>query len=168
MTSVQEVITRQVHGTRMSADTPTNGADGPSGRDDCCSLCEKARGNGGRFVTCYPADGRTLPSRADDDGTLGLCADCTAEVGELVEAWSGHDAPPVGADWSLHAGFGRAAEDCSFCDGPLSDGPVLGVEYFGEDAARGRAGGTTTNYSLCDGCTSIFAEFLAVVGDDNV
>lgn len=151
----------------MSIDTPTRAGDGPS-EHGTCSLCGKRRGDGDRFVTCYPADDGRAPSRAADDGTLALCGDCTAEVDELVEAWSDHEDPPVGTDSSIHDGYRWATEACSFCDGAFGEGAVLGVEYYGRDAALGEGVRGSTNYSLCGGCTSIFDEFLSVVGDENV
>lgn len=151
----------------MSVDSSTGGSDSPS-QEIACSLCGQGVEQGDRFLTCYPGDEESVLSRAGADGTLALCSACTAEVDDLVDAWSDHDAPPVDADWSIHAGYDRATDDCSFCDQSLEDGVGLGVEYYRHDAAQGDAVATSANYSLCSGCTSIFDEFLAVVGDENV
>jgi len=43
---------------------------------------------------------------------------------------------------------------------------VLGVEYFDREAAYGGGDGPLTNFSLCDGCATVFEEFLNNVGGD--
>lgn len=147
----------------MSVDSSPGGTDGSS-EEIGCSLCTQQVGTDGRFVTCYPAD--TAPSPAADDGLLGLCDDCAGEVEELVDAWTDHEAPPVGADWTIGAGYRRVTDNCSFCTRRLGDGPVLGVEDYQHDDAYGDAD-AGSNYSLCDGCRPVFAEFLDRVGVEN-
>lgn len=149
----------------MSVDSPTSGSDEPSGAAGC-SLCGHRLGDDDRFVTCYPADGQSAPSATAADDVLSLCGDCAAEVDELVDAWTAHDAPPVGDDWSIHAGYERVTDDCSFCERSLDGGPALGVEYFRRDAAYGDRTAARDNYSLCDDCTPVFDEFLGNVGGD--
>jgi|GEM_PF-1238970 len=149
----------------MSVDSPSSGGDHPSG-GVACSLCGHRLGADGRFVGFYPASDRPAPSPAADDGLLAVCGDCVVEVDELVDAWAGHDAPPVADEWSIGAGYRRVAEDCSFCDRALDGDDVLGVEYFDREAAYGTGDGPRENFSLCDGCATIFEEFLDNVGTD--
>lgn len=149
----------------MSVDSPTAGTDGPS-LDIGCSLCGNRLGEDGRFLTCYPEAEGTAPSPAADDGLLGLCGECASEVSELVAAWADHTAPPVDDDWTIGAGYRRIADDCSFCDRGLDEDPVLGVEYYPQDAAYDDAEESGSNYSLCAGCGPVFEEFLDQVGDD--
>lgn len=147
----------------MSVDSPTSGGDDPSGAVGC-SLCGHRLGEDCRFVSCYPATEGATPAQTDDDGVLAVCGDCVAEVDELVDAWSGHGAPPVDGDRSIGAGYPRVAEDCSFCDRALDGDDVLGVEYFDRDAAYGDDDGSPANFSLCEGCVPVFEEFLDNVG----
>lgn len=146
----------------MSVDSPTSGGDDPS-RTAGCSLCGRQLGDDDRFLTCYPEDGHSVPSRTADDGLLALCGDCVVEVDELFDAWTAHDEPPVASEWSIGTGYRRVADDCSFCDRTLGEDPVLGVEYYPHGAAYD-ADGSTANYSLCEGCAPVFDEFLDQIG----
>jgi|AntDeeMinimDraft_4_1070355.scaffolds.fasta_scaffold01196_3 hypothetical protein len=149
----------------MSVDSPTSeGDDSPGGV--VCSLCGHRLGEAGRFVSFYPTDNRSAPAPAADDGVVAVCEDCTVEVDELVDAWTRHDAPPVADEWSIGAGYRRVAEICSFCDRDVDGDDVLGVEYFDREAAYGGGDGPLTNFSLCDGCATVFEEFLNNVGGD--
>lgn len=150
----------------MSVDSPTNGGDDPSWTAGC-SLCAQQLGDDDRFVTCYPENGRTAPTLAADDGVLAICGECVTEVDELVDAWTGHDEPPVDVEWSISEGYRRITDDCSFCDRSLGEDPVLGVEYYRRGAAYDAASGTCTNYSLCDGCVSVFDVFLDQISGDS-
>lgn len=149
----------------MSVDSPTSAGEDPSWTSDC-SLCGQRLGDDDRFVTCYPEAGRSVPARAADDGVLAFCGACTTEVDELVDAWTGHDEPPVDDEWPIGHGYRRVTDDCSFCNRSLGEAPVLGVEYYRRGAAYDDATGTCTNYSLCDGCATVFDEFLDQVGED--
>lgn len=149
----------------MSVDSPTSDVEDHTGAATC-SLCGQGLGDGCRFVSCYPAEGRATPSPAADDGVVGVCDRCAAEVDELVDAWTAHEDPPVDGSDSIHAGYVLVAEECSFCDRSIGDEPPLGVEYYRRDAAFGDADGADANYSLCDGCAPVFAEFLDNVGRD--
>lgn len=149
----------------MSVDSPTSAGDDPAGNVGC-SLCGQQLGDDDRVVTCYPENGRSVPSLAADDGVLAFCGACTAEVDELVDAWTDHDEPPVDAERSIGAGYRQVVDDCSFCDRTLGEDPVLGVEYYHRNAAYDDAEGFCTNYSLCDGCAAVFTEFLDQVGGD--
>lgn len=152
----------------MSVDTdPGTGTD-PVAVD--CSLCDHpTSGSDGVAVQCYPAADGDDPGVAAADGFVGVCGDCRAEVDDLFEAWTSHEAPPVGADHSIRAGYRRVVDDCSFCDRGL-DGVALGVECYGLDAA-GSAEATpdeastdgADNYALCDGCAPVFDRFLEQV-----
>lgn len=133
-----------------------------------CSLCD-GRLDGAddhRFVQCYPEDGRSPPSAAAGDGFLAVCADCVGEVDELVSAWTRRDAPPVGPDHSIAAGYRRVGDDCSFCDRALGDDALLGVECYRRETAHGERPGSAANYALCGECVAVFDEFLDNVGDE--
>ena len=147
----------------MSVDSST-GRGGDVSEDIGCSLCGGRLRGDDRIVTCYPEAGRTAPSPAADDGVLALCEGCTDEVDELLDAWTGHEDPPVDAEWSIGAGYARVADDCSFCDRTLGEDSVLGVEYYRRDAAYDGGERPSANYSLCEGCGSVFEEFLDQIG----
>lgn len=155
----------------MSVDSPTSGGGDPSA-SVTCSLCGHRLGDAGRFVSFYPAADRSAPAPAADDGVVAVCEDCTVEVEELVDAWAGHDVPPVAEEWSIGGGYRRVAADCSFCDRDVDGDDVLGVEYFDREAAYGDVDGGADgdgpceNFSLCDGCATVFEEFLDNVGGD--
>lgn len=149
----------------MSVDSGTNGRDAPPSGFGC-SLCDaRLDGDDGLFVQCYPEDDRSLPDAAAVDGFLGVCADCAVEVDELVEAWTGHEEPPVDRGWPISDGYRRVAPDCSFCGRTLGEEPLLGVEYY----RRGEGDGdlrSYANYSLCGRCVPVFEQFLTQLRDD--
>ena len=148
----------------MSVDSGTNGRDTPL-NGLCCSLCDGRLDGADPLVQCYPEDDRASPDAAATDGFLAVCGDCAVEVDELVETWTGHEEPPVDAEWPISDGYRRVAADCSFCARALGNEPLLGVEYYrrGESADDLRA---YANSSLCASCIPVFEQFLAQLRDD--
>ena len=149
----------------MSADSATSASRDPA-RDVGCSLCGDSLDDDGRFVQCYPEDGCRLPAATVGSGFLAVCVDCDREVTELIDAWRGRDDPPVGDDHSIAAGYRRVADDCSFCDRPLGEGALLGVEYYGRGGESGDDVDPYANYSLCADCVPVFDEFLQGLAGD--
>lgn len=123
-----------------------------------CALCDGDL-DGPLYVVCYPEADAAAPAVAPSDGVLAVCAACAGEVAELADAWTGHGAPPVAADHGIGEGYRRVADDCSFCDRPLGEDPLLGVEYY-------RPGDDYANFALCAHCADVFDEFLRGVGGD--
>lgn len=147
----------------MSVDAIVDGDAAPAALE--CALCGRPVGGDALVVQCYPENGRSNPGVAAADGSVAACEGCADEVRELLAAWSGHADPPVGADRSIAEGYRRVADDCSFCERPVGDDPILGVERYrrGDDP---RAGATAyANYSLCGDCAPVFDRFLDQVRD---
>lgn len=149
----------------MSVDSSA-GADADAPIGGRCSLCDRSIGSDDLILHCYPTADGERPAVAARDGYVGVCADCRADVDELLAAWTALATPPVDAAHSIAEGYRRVADDCSFCGRPVVDGPLLGVEYYPRTAGTGGDDAAAANYALCADCVPVFDEFLGQVRDD--
>lgn len=148
----------------MSVDAKPGASPDPPADVDCALCAASLDPDDYLVVQCYPESGEVLPERAAADGFLGVCADCAADVDELLDAWSARDEPPVGPDAAIAAGYRRVADECSFCDRPLGTDPLVGVEYVPDGGDQRERASDYANYSLCADCAPVFDEFLDGVG----
>ena len=154
----------------MSVDTPAADDHDRSPRF-ACGLCGGPADDDGRFLAGFPTTDAVALSPAERDGVLPLCDRCAAAVAELTVAWDDGDEPPVATAPSIGEAFRDSAAACSFCEGAIGDGPVLGIESWSAENARaaGTGGGASEDdacYALCESCVTVFEEFLAGIEAD--
>lgn len=151
----------------MSVDTPAG--ENPDGRSQfaCGICCGSADGADGRFLATYPSDHGLDLSPTETDGLLALCDDCAGDVGELTAAWTAIGRPPVGDTASIAESYEAVTDECSFCDGAVDGGPVLGLESWTPSSGEATNASVLTDacddhdtYGLCGNCVAIFEEFL--------
>jgi len=131
----------------------------PSGiesRTLSCTFCDCLVTERVLALQCYPSDATSMPAGVPSDGGLTLCPGCAGEVGTLLTSWHSHGQPPISTDAAIGDAYQAVASNCSFCtDSTPRAG--LGIELYrriGDDLPA------YATYTLCEGCQSVFGEFL--------
>ena len=157
----------------MSIDA-TNGDDargetaaGERGDEFTCGVCgDGTDAAGGRYLAAYPTDASVALAHTERDGLLALCGQCSDDVDELTDAWDDCGQPAVASTATIAAAYGDAATDCSFCEGAVDDGPVLGLDDWSGNDGDDVEHDASTHYALCESCVPIFAEFLSGIAPE--
>jgi len=142
----------------MSGDASTPGYGVPS---QGCVTCPSDLPGSDHLVIQSYRDG--APAGPLDRPVLGICPDCRPVVAELVDTWAPLLTPPVD-EASIARGYEQVADECSFCERPTADRPLVGIEYYSAGTAHDDGLDDHRHFALCPRCIGVFSEFLRGLG----